>query len=78
MHLRFLSDSTKFWVSVQVEFAVSQRSKLFVYGVNANCPREVLANEFGRFGEVTDVYNTGRGFAFVTMTDENAAQDAIK
>ena len=57
---------------------MSQGSKLFVYGVNENCPREVLENEFGRCGEVTDVYNTGRGFAFVTMTDENAAQDAIK
>ena len=57
---------------------MSQGSKLFVYGVNENCPREVLENEFGRCGEVTDVYNTGKGYAFVTMIDENAAQAAIR
>ena len=56
---------------------MSQGSKLFVYGVNENCPRDVLENEFGRCGEVTDVYNTGKGYAFVTMIDENAAQAAI-
>ena len=54
--------------------AMSQGSKLFVHGVNENCPREVLEKEFGRCGEVTDVYNNGRGYAFVTMKDENAAQ----
>ena len=27
---------------------------------------------------MTDVYNTGRGYAFVTFVDENAAQDAIE
>ena len=59
-------------------FKMSESSKLFVYGVNENCPREVLENEFGRCGEVTDVYNTGKGYAFVTMIDENAAQAAIR
>ena len=46
---------------------MSEGPKLFVQGVNENCPREVLENEFGRFGEVTEVCNTGKGFAFVTM-----------
>jgi RNA recognition motif-containing protein len=53
-------------------------SKLFVYGVNANCSREVLEGEFGRCGEVTDVYNTEKGYAFVTMGDEEAANNAVR
>merc|ERR1719398_544337 len=53
-------------------------SKLFVYGVNERCPRDVLEAEFGRCGEVTDVYNTGKGYAFVTMVDEDAAQAAMR
>ena len=53
-------------------------SKLFVYGVNARCPREALEGEFARCGEVTDVYITEKGYAFVTMADENGAEQAIK
>ena len=37
-------------------------SKLFVYGVNSNCPRETLEAEFARCGEVTDVYITEKGY----------------
>ena len=34
---------------------------------------------FGRYGgEVTDIFNSGKGYAFVTMTDENAAKAAIR
>ena len=36
----------------------SKMAKLFVYGVNARCPRDVLEGEFARCGEVTDVYIT--------------------
>ena len=53
-------------------------SKLFVYGVNARCPREALEGEFARCGEVTDVYITEKGYAFVTMADDNGADMAIK
>merc|ERR1712066_432345 len=52
--------------------------KLFVYGVTANCPKEELQDTFGKYGEVTDVYNTGKGFAFVTMEDQDGADQAIK
>ena len=53
-------------------------AKLFVYGVNAQCPRETLEEEFSRFGEVIDVYNTQKGFAFVTFADERNASEAIR
>jgi len=53
-------------------------AKLFVYGVNARCPRDVLEGEFARCGEVTDVYITEKGYAFVTMADDNAADEAVK
>ena len=58
--------------------AMSQGSKLFIYGVKEDYPEETLANVFGRSGQVTDVKNTGNGYAFVTMIDENAAQAAIR
>jgi RNA recognition motif-containing protein len=53
-------------------------SKLFVYGINARCPRNIIEEEFGRCGEVTDVYNTEKGYAFVTMADEEAANNAVR
>ena len=53
-------------------------SKLFVYGVDPACPRETLEGEFGRCGEVTDVYNTEKGYAFVTMADDDGADQAIR
>ena len=53
-------------------------SKLFVYGVNRSCPREELEGIFGRCGEVTDVYITEKGYAFVTMADDAGASAAIK
>ena len=37
-------------------------AKLFVYGVNARCPRDILEGEFARCGEVTDVYITEKGY----------------
>ena len=53
-------------------------AKLFVYGVNPHIPRDVLETEFGKCGEVTDVYNTEKGYAFVTMADDAGADEAIK
>merc|ERR1739848_413023 len=53
-------------------------AKLFVYGVNARCPRETLEGEFSRCGEVTDVYITEKGYAFVTMADDDGADQAIR
>ena len=53
-------------------------AKLFVYGVNARCPRDVLENEFSRCGEVTDVYITEKGYAFVTMAEDASADEACK
>ena len=53
-------------------------AKLFVYGVNAQCPRNVLEDEFARCGDVTDVYITEKGYAFVTMADQDMADAAVK
>merc|ERR1712086_510033 len=53
-------------------------AKLFVHGVNARCPRDILEGEFARCGEVTDVYITEKGYAFVTMADDDSADAAVK
>ena len=36
-------------------------TKLFVYGVNQNCPRDILEDEFSKCGKVEDVYITRKG-----------------
>merc|ERR1712018_843484 len=62
----------------QVSEKLNKMAKLFVYGVNARCPRVCLESEFARCGDVTDVYITEKGYAFVTMADQAAADAAIK
>ena len=52
--------------------------KLFVYGVRPSCPRDLLEREFSKSGHVNDIFITGKGYAFVTMADEDSAQAAIK
>ena len=53
-------------------------TKLFVYGVNANCPKGKLEREFQEIGEVTDCFITGKGYAFVTMANHDDATRAIE
>jgi len=50
--------------------------KLFVYGVANQTPREELQNEFEKFGIVTDAYNSGKGYAFITFEKKEEADEA--
>ena len=50
--------------------------KLFVYGVNEGTSNSELQAEFERFGTVTDTYNTGKGYAFVTFENKDDASEA--
>ena len=52
--------------------------KLFVYGVRPSCPRDLLEREFSKSGQVIDIFNTGKGYAFVTMANKDGARAAIK
>ena len=52
--------------------------KLFVYGINANCPMDLLEDAFEKCGNVNDIFNTGKGYAFVTMADDVGANQAIR
>ena len=55
-------------------------AKLFVYGVNQDISNGEIQGEFEKFGMVTDVYNTGKGYAFVTFErkeDADTAQDSM-
>ena len=56
---------------------MSGGTKLFVYGVNRSCPKDVLEDKFAKIGAVSDVYITEKGYAFVTMADEGDAQAAV-
>ena len=47
--------------------------KLFVYGINESVSNSELQSEFEKFGTVTDTYNTGKGYAFVTFANKEDA-----
>ena len=51
-------------------------SKLFVYGIDQNLSNDEIQSEFDKFGMVTDVYNTGKGYAFVTYERKEDADSA--
>ena len=57
---------------------MSDRSKLFVYGIDEHSPRAEAIAEFAQFGEVTNLFSPrGRKFSFITMRTEEEAEAAI-
>merc|ERR1712183_1076231 len=52
--------------------------KLFVYGVNEGTSNSELQEQFEKFGTVTDTYNTGKGYAFVTFNNKESASEATE
>lgn len=55
---------------------MAEGCKLFVYGVDQNLANADIKDEFEKFGMVTDVYNTGKGYAFVTFDRKEDADTA--
>ena len=53
-------------------------AKLFVHNVSEDTSQEDLRGAFENHGMVTDAYNPGKGFAFVTFSSPDEAQAAIK
>jgi len=58
--------------------AEEQGLKLFVHGVGEEVSSDTLMNAFGKHGTVTDAYNSGRGFAFITYSTTAEATGAIE
>merc|ERR1719193_3082876 len=52
--------------------------KLFVYGINESVSNSELQSEFEKFGTVTDTYNTGKCYAFVTYNNKDSASEATE
>ena len=59
--------------------------KIFVGGLPFEVDKEALSSDFGKFGEIEDIYlpterETGRlrGFGFVTYRDGRDAEDAAR
>ena len=53
-----------------------EAAKLFVHNV-WEASGDQLEKAFGQFGKVTDTYNPGRGFVFVTFSTAAEAQAAL-
>jgi len=58
------------------QFQVKEQT-LFVHGVTPEVPDSVLWDEFGNFGVVKRVFNSRKGFAFVTMSSKQEAERVI-
>jgi len=58
------------------QFSEEEGCKLFVYGVATQTPKEDLQAEFERFGNVSDAYNSGKGYAFITYGTKEEADQA--
>ena len=56
----------------------AEGSKLFVHNVSEDTPQDDLFTEFGKHGTVTDAYNPGRGFAFITFASAAEANKAME
>ena len=52
-------------------------TKLFVHNVSEETSQDDLYSAFGAHGTVTDAYNPGRGFAFITYSSPAEANAAI-
>ena len=52
--------------------------RLFIYGIDENVSNSDLKAKFGEHGWITDTYNTGKGYAFVTFYHQSSADRAIK
>ena len=53
-------------------------AKLFVHNVSEETSQDDLRSAFESHGTVTDAYNPGKGFAFITYSSPDEAQAAIK
>merc|ERR1712098_258639 len=52
-------------------------AKLFVHNVSEETSQDELKKAFAKHGTITDAYNPGKGFAFVTFSTPDEAQAAI-
>ena len=53
------------------------KCRLFIYGIDENVSNSELQAKFGEHGWITDIYNTGKGYAFVTFQHQSSADRAI-
>ena len=56
---------------------VVEGTRLFVHNVSEETSRADLKREFGIHGTVTDVFNTGKGYAFITFSTKAEAHAAV-
>merc|ERR1712013_973849 len=52
--------------------------KIFIHNVGEEFTYETFQEQVEKYGEVTDFFNPGRGFAFITFSTNDEAQACIK
>jgi len=52
--------------------------KLFVHGIKQDVREEAIKEIFSKYGTVVDVFNPGKGFAFVTFDEASSAEKAVE
>ena len=51
--------------------------KIYIGNLNENAQKDEVTAEFEKFGQIVDVH-ANKGFAFITFSEANMADDAIK
>jgi len=54
-----------------------ERKKIYIRNVGKDCVYEDLQETVEKFGEVTDFFNAGKGFCFLTFSSGKAAKDCV-
>ena len=58
--------------------ALSQQSRLYVTNIDKDADMEEMKKLFGAHGTVVDLYNPGKGFIFVSFSNAEEAEAAVK
>ena len=57
--------------------SIIKGTKIFVYGVDHSCPKSIIEEKFLKYGAVSNVDITEKGYAFVKMNNEGEARAAV-
>jgi len=78
IQMNIAREEAKFGASDKDVLESDEGCKLFVHGVKQETDSDKLKEVFEKFGKVTDSFNPGKGFAFVTFSTPEEAIAAVE
>jgi len=78
VQMNIAREETKFGVTKKGVAKGDKGCKLFVHGVKQETDNDKIKEIFDKYGKVTDSFNPGKGFAFVTFSTPEEADAAVE